>query len=191
MEKETLHNHRTRVFIIRPDGKFLIMIRNFKKLIGESYPVLMLPGGGVDEDEHPDESLLREVDEELGIKINHLKFSYKFKITRPADEVEIKYFPGVNTLNNEFDFYTATISSNLKVKILEPDKFDAAEWVNKDELTEVAKKHKVVIIGEGIEEAIKQIDIFNQEQKTNIKPPQSKLIHSLESIQIKSKLFTW
>ena len=54
-----------KALIVNDEGKFLVI----KEMIKEEYPAWTLPGGRVEEMEHPIEALVREAQEEVGLEV--------------------------------------------------------------------------------------------------------------------------
>lgn len=154
MTNQTTTTHRTRVFILNQSGQFLALIRNFKDKTGKHSPVVLLPGGGVDEGESSKEAMLREVQEELGLRLVQVKLLHVYKDTRPVTASEKFYWPGATYVTNLFDFYEARVEGSAKPVLLEPEKFDDWQWLYPKELSGYAQKHHAEI-GDGIEEVIR------------------------------------
>ncbi len=152
-----VYNHRTRAVITNPKGQILVLIRNFRKQAGRSHPIVMLPGGGVDEGETSEEGLRREVMEECGLEIFDVSFFWKFKETRPLKFPESEYWHGADLINNEFDFYRAETQTTKTPSLLEPDKFDDVSWIQLTDIEAYANKHRAVEIGDGILQAAKRL----------------------------------
>jgi 8-oxo-dGTP pyrophosphatase MutT (NUDIX family) len=69
-EERDLHRVSTKVALYTPDYSHVMVTHTFPNTEKEWYG---LPGGHVDEGEMPDETILREVKEELGITVSGLK----------------------------------------------------------------------------------------------------------------------
>ena len=142
--------HRTRVFVRNhKDTKILVMIRNFGKALVSNNKVLLLPGGGVDDGESAEESMRREVIEELGLPLTAVHMLYQHNGTRPIEPPERNYWPHAITITNRFDFFVATIEGRCKPQVREPEKFDCFDWIEPSEIERYAKKHNADI-GDGI-----------------------------------------
>lgn len=129
------------------------MIRNFKDKTGKHSPVVLLPGGGVDEGENAEQSLMREVQEELGVSLVKLALLCNYKDTRPMTPSEKTIWAGGTIVENLFDFYSARIKNNAKPVLKEPEKFDAMEWIHPNEIGRFAERFHAPI-GDGINEAV-------------------------------------
>ncbi len=56
--------------LVRPDGKILMQKRDDGKGVSIPYPNMWtIPGGGIEKGESPIESVMREIEEEFGLKI--------------------------------------------------------------------------------------------------------------------------
>lgn len=137
--------HRTRVFIrTHDDPRVLVMIRNFGK-----DKALLLPGGGIDDGESPEESMLREVYEELGLTLVNALLYFKYDGNRPLLNPEKMIWPHAATVTNQFDFFVATRLSHDLPRLKEPEKFDRFDWVHPDTIESYAVSHDAVV-GDGI-----------------------------------------
>ena len=58
-----------------------VLIKDNKILVGVYDDVVMLPGGGAEKDENIDDTLIRELEEETGIKYDINEFDKAFNIT--------------------------------------------------------------------------------------------------------------
>lgn len=145
--------HRTRVFIVNRDNKFLAMVRKFKDKNGIISRVILLPGGGVDEGENSKQSLIREVEEELGLTLPDPQFIYEYKNTRAVTSNEQVIWPGATQITNRFDFYITRLTRAVKPIMMEPEKFDEIAWVNSKTIAELNKRYRASI-GDGIEETL-------------------------------------
>jgi 8-oxo-dGTP pyrophosphatase MutT (NUDIX family) len=157
LESKPELNERTRAFIFRNDREFLVMIRNFRSKVGREWPVLLLPGGGIDPGENAEEALTREIGEEVGIAITDISLVYTFTGMRKADELDKAYSGDTGDIHNHFYFYTAKADRCAKPAILEEEKFDAIAWVTKESIHAFAKKYHCTKLGDGIEEALQYI----------------------------------
>lgn len=145
--------HRTRVFIVNRDNKFLAMVRNFKDKTGVNSPVILLPGGGVDEGESSKQSLIREVQEELGLTLPDPQLVCEHNNTRGTTSSERIIWPGATQVTNVFDFYISRFKHPIKPILLEVEKFDEIAWVTTKTIFDLAKAHRAPI-GDGIEETL-------------------------------------
>jgi 8-oxo-dGTP pyrophosphatase MutT (NUDIX family) len=157
LESKPEVNERSRAFIFRNDTEFLVLVRNFRSKVGREWPVLLLPGGGIDPGENAEEAVIREIGEEVGIAITDISLAYTFSGTRKADELDKAYSGHNGDINNHFYFYKAKVGKNAKPVILEEEKFDAIAWVTKESIHAFAKKYHCNKLGDGIEEALKYI----------------------------------
>jgi 8-oxo-dGTP pyrophosphatase MutT (NUDIX family) len=155
-----VQNERTRVFLTRDDKSFLVMIGNFKNKVGKDWCVLLLPGGGIDDGETPEQGLRREVQEELGVELVGLIEIMEYRKTRKADALEQAYFPKITQIENHYWFYKADIARGKQPRILEPHKFDAITWVSASGIEDLAK-HYNALIGDGIVEAASRLSTNN------------------------------
>lgn len=147
--------HRTRLFVLNERDEFLIMVRNFKSIMGRNARVILLPGGGVDPGESSLCSVQRETHEELGITLPNIEKIYNFQSTRPSTETEKVYWNGATVMVNNFDFYqskTVDVIPDLKEK----DKFDEVLWGTEKTIHQLVR-HYDAEIGDGILEALKHL----------------------------------
>lgn len=74
-DKRDLHRVSTKAILFTPDKSHVLVMHMYK---GTDREVFALPGGHVDEGEEPDETIIREIYEELGVQIptplTHLDF---------------------------------------------------------------------------------------------------------------------
>lgn len=124
MEKSKLRGHQVVCSVfIEKDNKFLIvMFPRFK--------VWRVPGGRAEHGEKLEETLIREMQEEIGIKFKNSKFigfgqdqQYHIKGQRETSRL-IMYFH---------------VKTNEEIK-LDPDESDAFKWVTLDELKNIDNK---------------------------------------------------
>ena len=64
--------HLTTLCYIENQGRYLLMHRN-KKTLDENAGVWIGVGGGLEENESPDEGILREIGEETGLHVSNLR----------------------------------------------------------------------------------------------------------------------
>ncbi len=100
--------------VIKKDDKFLMGLREYQK----SQPIWTFPGGRCDEGETIKETILREVEEEIGI--NDLKITrFLGQKKGVAKEDEVYFFEG---------------QTNQEPQLMEPEKFLEWRWISLDDL---------------------------------------------------------
>lgn len=159
LERKTMLiiTHRTRLFILNEKNEFLIMVRNFKGTTGKDSRVIMLPGGGIDDNETSQEAIIRETYEELGITLDNVEEVFKFRSTRPATAGENIYWPGAVTMENHFDFYKINVK-HFDPVIKEKEKFDKVVWGTVKTIEQLSA-HYNAEIGDGILDVVKLLSI--------------------------------
>lgn len=70
---------------MKKDGSFLILFKNSKKedvflVFRSDYPVWVLTGGGIEEEENPDDAAIREAKEETGFNVKLIRKIGVYKI---------------------------------------------------------------------------------------------------------------
>lgn len=146
--------HRTRVFLVNEAGEILLMTRNFRDVTRVNSPVVLLPGGGIDEGETSMEGLTREVWEELRVNLSRPELIHVHRGTRPTTDSEKRYWPRSTEIENTFDFYRAKVDKDsVRLSSKERKKFDRIDWVMPKDVSYFGYQHNVKI-GDGIEEAI-------------------------------------
>ena len=75
-----------------------ILIKDNKILVGVYSDVVMLPGGGAEKDENIDDTLIRELEEETGIKYDINDFEKAFNITCYQKDYPTRSGKNVNRL---------------------------------------------------------------------------------------------
>lgn len=115
--KEIGSENKCPTAIMMRDGKILIGYRNYTKDKWKDISVWTTPGGRCDEGEIIEDTLRREVLEEVGIA--------DFEIVDFVGEV-----PGVKEGDIVPIFFCTTKED---AKLLEPEKFSEWRWVSKDE----------------------------------------------------------
>ena len=105
---------RVRVFVYRDDGKILLVRSRFSR------QEWALPGGGVNRNESYEQAAVREVSEEIGLKIYNLRYLGKANSHESYAKFSVRVF--------------AAHASNYDIKcnfeIIE------ARWLNRDHLPE-------------------------------------------------------
>ncbi|MBP9817669.1 NUDIX domain-containing protein [Candidatus Shapirobacteria bacterium] len=114
-----------RVGAIIQNGKDIVLIHRVKN--GEEY--YAIPGGGIEVDEAPETALLREIKEELGLKID----SYSFVKAVDSPNRHDYYFH-CTTKDTEF-----VVTGPEKKYLNIPEKLFEPKWVNKDNLNKNLK----------------------------------------------------
>lgn len=75
-----------------------VLIKDNKILVGVYDDVVMLPGGGAEKDEDIDDTLIRELEEETGIKYDINNFKQSFNITCYQKDYPTRSGKNVNRL---------------------------------------------------------------------------------------------
>lgn len=134
----------------RENGDFLVMLRNYKDR-GSSVRALLLPGGGLDAGETPEQANTREVREELGVELQVVQFLREVRIVknyaneRPNDPTAAEDECFV------YHFYKAGFTGDLTLK--EPEKFEELTWVNAENIL-MLQHARNTLLGDGILEAL-------------------------------------
>lgn len=97
--------------MLNPEGDKVLLARYLPGLYG-------LPGGHIDNDEHPDEAMARELKEELGLSDVTLR---RGSFTRHEN--------GKIVL-----FYTGILSEDTRLQA-DPSELEAGEWVNIEQIS--------------------------------------------------------
>jgi len=112
------------VAVIERDGRVLTGLRHYTPDKWKDITVWTLPGGRADEGETVEQTLRREVAEEVGIT-----------------ELEIKDFigeaGGAKDGDHVFMFYCTT---DQDARLMEPEKFSEWRWMTKDEYKKVVEQ---------------------------------------------------
>jgi len=124
MSKEPLHVIAV-TCVIERNGKFLVVQRQPGE--GEYEGKWVFPGGKVEDNENPIETLFREIKEEVGIEIGHkigMIRMYKFRRKTGENTVGIvfvgKYLKGKVVLDNDLSSYRWVILEEfMKMNVIE------------------------------------------------------------------------
>ena len=102
------------------EGKVLLGLRNYKTQQYKDGDFWTTPGGRCDKGENTEETLRREVEEEIGIK--------NFKIKK-----ELGIVPGAKEGDEVHVFLCET---DEEEKLMEPEKFEEWKWFSPEEIPE-------------------------------------------------------
>ncbi|MBP9841433.1 MAG: NUDIX hydrolase [Simkaniaceae bacterium] len=84
--------------ILFDQGKFLMILR-------KDCPVWVLPGGGIDEGETPEAAIIREFEEETGLKVSIVRKIAHYlpinRLTRPTHFYELTSYGGALSIQEE------------------------------------------------------------------------------------------
>ena len=97
-----------------------VLIKDNKILVGVYADVVMLPGGGAEKDEDTDNTLIRELEEETGIKYDINDFEKAFNIIHYQKNYPTRSGKNVNRLVSTY-YYIG------KFKGIDPDKFNLTD----------------------------------------------------------------
>jgi len=116
-----------RALIVNEEGKLLVFERNRRTAFGKNLHYFSIPGGGIEEDETPEQAVVRELSEEMCVTIQAQQLV--LHQTDALDQRENFYFTariveGVPTFNLE--------SEEAQKKHFLPNSYRVA-WVNLDE----------------------------------------------------------
>lgn len=151
--------------------KLFVFHKTYKKyLIIKAGDYYMLPGGHVEENETLEETCVREIEEESGIKIDKKEISKDF--------YNKKYYyikNGINTLSNVY-FFTISINQDFdmkKLKLTENEKSKEFKliWVNLEEMKtcfESVLTSESDLIKSFSKEALKAIQILEEKIVSNL-----------------------
>jgi 8-oxo-dGTP pyrophosphatase MutT (NUDIX family) len=103
-----------------------ILIKDNKILVGVYSDVVMLPGGGAEKGEDINDTLIRELEEETGIKYNIEDFKQSFNITCYQKDYPTRSGKNVNRLVSTY-YYIG------EFKGIDPEKLKTSLEVNKNE----------------------------------------------------------
>lgn len=108
------HRVSTKVIFVSPDGDKVLMTRLHDGRYG-------LPGGHVEHGELPDDTIVREISEELGLKPEHVPSLKRHDFWRDGARGRVLLF------------YTATLGTEVELTP-QPDEVADALWVSRAEL---------------------------------------------------------
>jgi 8-oxo-dGTP pyrophosphatase MutT (NUDIX family) len=112
-----LHRVTTKVAIYTPSGSHAMVMHMY---VGKEREMYGLPGGHIDTGEQPDETIVRELDEELGIKVSNLR--------------HIDFF--IHSNGKIVLSYTATLPHNTVITPSDPAK-EIGVWLSRDEFDDI------------------------------------------------------
>ena len=116
-----------------------VLIKDNKILVGVYDDVVMLPGGGAEKDENIDDTLIRELEEETGIKYDINDFNKSFNITCYQKDYPTRRDETVNRLIKtkyylgEFKGIDLENVNRTENEVKGKDKNDLKEYFKKDE----------------------------------------------------------
>lgn len=113
-----LHRVSAKAAIFTPDRHHVLVMHMVPQVTPAIYG---LPGGHVDEGELPDETIVREIQEELGITVGHLE--------------HVDFF--VHENGKIVLAYTGTLSRDTSFQPSHPNK-EVGEWLSKAEFEAIA-----------------------------------------------------
>lgn len=122
--------------LTRDDGKFLLVKPSYKD-------EWLLPGGGVDEKEHPKQACIREFMEEVNLKVDIIGLEL----------VSSKIFEYEETIFESFNFLFEVSCRDLSDLKLDGNEIVDFRWVDFDEaktLMSGSWKKRLVFLGKGI-----------------------------------------
>jgi ADP-ribose pyrophosphatase YjhB (NUDIX family) len=114
-----------------------ILIKDNKILTGVYSDVVMLPGGGVEKDESVDDGLLRELEEETGIKYNIEDFEKSFNVQCYQKDYPTRSGKNVNRLVSTYYYigeYKGLDNDKLKLTDEEQSVDFKIDFFTKEEL---------------------------------------------------------
>jgi 8-oxo-dGTP diphosphatase len=117
--------HTSAVIIMNKEGQVLLSKRKVK----EGKDMYCLPGGKREKGEKANKAAQRELKEELGIKVNNLKY-IETKKKRLSKLWEIMIF-----------YTLLSDKQTTKIKNVEPDKTESIDWFDLDKLPENMWEH--------------------------------------------------
>ena len=124
-------------------GAYAVVVHDDKMLLtrisSAGFPVGMwtLPGGGVDQGEHPDHAVARELYEETGLVAlsTRLVDVGSIHLVGPGREGAAEDYHGVHLL------YAVTVDTSIEPHVVEVDgTTDVAEWVPLDQIESGARE---------------------------------------------------
>lgn len=142
---------KTTAVILRKngEGRYQLLVHQFKEI---DYPYFRMPGGGVDEGETPEEGVLREVEEEAGIKPDSLTLLRKLGVHH-------YYKPYIHAEVERHDFLFAAPEGlpDTWEHVVAGDGKDAGEtfayaWINGDAVEKIDEELKTFITPQDIPE---------------------------------------
>lgn len=114
-EKRPLHPVSTKAILLSPDGKYVLGMKYFFE--DESLYGRGLPGGHLEATENPDEAVVREIEEELGITVAGLeRFSFT---THKQGKIVL--------------LYKGTLSRDIEIRPSDP-KREIGEWTATEDI---------------------------------------------------------
>jgi 8-oxo-dGTP pyrophosphatase MutT (NUDIX family) len=118
-ETPSVKNHDCTSSVITRNGRVLYGLRHYKDA-----SLCVSPGGRCDPDETPEQTVLREIAEEIGVT--------DARIVRELGE-----YPGAYADEAGRDIvHVFEVATDQEPKLMEPEKFERWEWFSLDELPE-------------------------------------------------------
>lgn len=127
-EKQSMASDLTpkRVRVVMPHGKGYLMERMNNKKYPDNYGKIRLPGGGVDPGETPRQAAIREMAEELSLKLEEKKL--KSLGIHPGDYGAEEYFQYDGEHGAAPGNYTANFGGDKEIELIEGQTNDPNYW---------------------------------------------------------------
>ena len=121
-------------FLLSNDG-FILLGKNVKGGVFEDRWVV--PGGGIDEGESPEQAMQREILEEVGIDVTGAEIVEQLDYQTGASEKTLRDTGERVIVNMTFKDFVVTIDKPAKeITVILEDDFEFAEWTPIDELAD-------------------------------------------------------
>jgi len=117
------------VFVINPLNKKILLVKH------NMFDKWVQPGGHIEDDEVPEETAVREVYEETGIKLNLLgeRFPREDDFIKPLGIQKNRTLKG----NTHVDIIYAGIPNNIEAELVLSEESTGIGWFSRDELDKI------------------------------------------------------